>query len=400
MTWLSRAVGDRFGPARLLPLLLGPGYLLFVQRSEPTSGDWAVTLAAGAVFLAGGVWPLGVVCAEAALIVAGQPFIEATPVVPKVVASVALLELAVRRPLRAAVPGTAALIAAYLVVVQEHETASGVLAVGYRIVCVTAAPLLLGAYLRAAGQALAQARARAREAEERRELVARGARLAERTELARELHDLVAHHVASMALRVGVARAVLPGLEPKVAAVLDDVHTSATTTLTDLRRLVGVLRDPAAVQDTTGSLLVDPAELPAAVATVVDRSVAAGLVVERHLDPDIVWLDAVRGLAVLRVVQEGLTNAVKHAGAGARARVEVAIVAGDVRIEVRDEGAPADAGGAYPQAGPGYGLVGLRERVDLVGGTLTAGPHGRGWRLLAVFPARVALAEAPAEAAP
>ncbi|WP_078900297.1 sensor histidine kinase [Streptomyces sp. SBT349] len=390
MTWLGRAVGDRFGPARLLPLLVaGPGYLLYMQDTEPTAADWAVTLAAGVIFLAGGVRPLGVAIAEAALVVASAPLTEATPVTAKVIASVALLELAVRRPPRTAVIGAIVLALAYLLVVPDHDDANGVLATGYRVAAVTVAPLLLGAYLRAARQALAQARARAREAEERRELAAQGARLAERTELSRELHDLVAHHVASVALRVGVARAVIPGLDPRVSAVLDDVHSSATTTLTDLRRLVGALRDPAAVrEDARGPLLMDPAELPGAVGTVVDRSEQAGLRVERHIAPGIAPLDAVRGLAVLRVVQEGLTNATRYAGAGARARVTVAVTDGHVRVEVTDEGGAAP-GPAAPAAGSGYGLIGLRERIDLLGGTLTAGPRGedRGWRLAAAFPA-------------
>ncbi|MDT0309472.1 histidine kinase [Streptomyces sp. DSM 44917] len=389
MTWLGRAVGDRFGPARLIPLLAaGPGYLLFMQDSRPSPADWAVTVAAGVIFLGGGVWPLPVAVAEAALIVAAVPLTDSTPVAAKVVASVSLFELAVRRPFPQALAAGAVLSLAYLAIVQDHHDAGGVLATLYRVATVAVGPLLIGGYLRAARQALAQARARAGEAEERRELAARGARLAERTQLSRELHDLVAHHVASMALRVGVARAVIPGLDPKVAAVLDDVHASATTALADLRRLVAALRDPAAVrEDMPGSLLVDPAELPAAVALVADRSEQAGLRVEREVDPGIAALDAVRGLAVLRVVQEGLTNATKHAGAGARARVSVSLADGLARVEVADEGG-AGLGPATP-AGPGFGLIGLRERIDVLGGTLTAGPSGPGWRLAAAFPARL-----------
>ncbi|UCM87749.1 sensor histidine kinase [Streptomyces marincola] len=403
-TWLTRAVGDRFGPVRLLPLFVGIGYLLFVQRSDPTTGDWLVTVLAGLVFAPGAVWPLAVTVAEAALVVGAQHFADATPVAVKVLASVALLELAVRRPLHTAAIGTAAVACAYVAVMGKHQTADSVWAVGYRVLCVTAAPLLLGAYLRAAARALDEARARAAEAERRRALAESSARLAERTELARELHDLVAHHVASMALRVGVARTVLPGLDPKVSAVLDDVHGSATTALADLRRMVAVLRDPAAVHEAAGVLLAESDELPTAVATVAGRSTRAGLPVDCHVDPEAVRLDSMRGLVVLRVVQEGLTNAVKHAGAGARARVAVAIADGEVTVEVTDDGGapePGPAGGQgararQPQpvgavaAGapePGFGLVGLRERLGLVGGVLTAGPHEGGWRLSAAFPA-------------
>ncbi|MEV1006065.1 histidine kinase [Streptomyces sp. NPDC049881] len=420
LTWVGRAVGERFGPARFVPLLIGPGYLLFMQRTPVTPADWAVTLAAAGLFLAGGRWPLAVTVAESALIVAAHGTAASTPVVAKVLASVALFELAVRRPYRTALIGMLAVTVAYVVVLDQHETVGGVLAVGYRVLCVVGAPLLLGAYLRASRDALAQARARAREAEERRELAAEGARLAERTELARELHDLVAHHVASMALRAGVAREVLPGLTPPVREVLDDIHSAATATLADLRRMVAVLRDPAALQDAgrAGSLLVAPAELPAAVTAVVERSAQAGLRVEPRIDPGLDTLDAVRGLAVLRVVQEGLTNVAKHAGAGTRTLVAVTLAhpapapvsaptacGADtgtgrpdctdrtVRVEVTDEGpaGPPAARLALPAAstGGGYGLVGLRERVALFGGTLSAGPvpRGPGWRLRAEFPA-------------
>ncbi|TDC15183.1 hypothetical protein E1265_27100 [Streptomyces sp. 8K308] len=389
LTWAGRAVGDRFGPARLLPLFIGVGYLLLVQRAEPDAADWFVTLAAGALFLGGGAWPLAVSMAQSLLLVLAHPLVANTPVAAKVIASLALLELAVRRPPREALLGTAVLITAYVLLIKDHETVTGVLAAGYRVVVVAVAPLLLGAYLRATDRALEQARARAGEAEERRELAAHSARLAERTELARELHDLVAHHVSSMALRVNVARSVLPDLDPRVREVLDDVYGSATTTLADLRRLVAVLRDPAAVAPEGGPpLVVEPAELPAAVATVVARGVQAGLDVRASVDPAITGLDAVRGLAVLRVVQEGLTNATKHAGSGSTITVQVAVTDGDVRVEVSDDGGPAEVSYDLPQ-GPGFGLVGLRERVGLVGGTLTAGPHAGGWRLRAELPERV-----------
>ena len=147
--------------------------------------------------------------------------------------------------------------------------------------------------------------------------------------------------------------------------------------------------NPAAVAPEGGPpLVVEPAELPAAVDAVVDRGLQAGLHVRARVDPAIAGLDAVRGLAVLRVVQEGLTNATKHADSGSAITVEVAVTDGDVRVEVSDDGGPAEVSYDLPQ-GPGFGLVGLRERVGLVGGTLTAGPHASGWRLCAELPERV-----------
>jgi signal transduction histidine kinase len=384
-------VGDRFGPARLLPLLICPGYLLLVEQEAPSFAGWAVVLASAGLFLLGGVWPLAVAVGEALLIAVMHQVPDMSAVTVKVLAGVALFELAIRRPLRHALIATAAQCAVYFAVVPYDPTLTGVLGVLYRLVVVAGAPMLVGAHLRSSARAVAQARARAADAEERRELAAHSARQAERTEIARELHDLVAHHVASMALRVGVARAVVPDLDQRVGAVLDDVHSSAKTTLADLRRLLTVLRDPAAGSDETRSVLVDPAELPAAVTAVIDRCAQAGLEVDRHVDPEISSLDSVRGLAVLRLVQEGLTNATKHAGAGATAAVRVEVLDGEVRVEVTDDGGTPDRRSPLPAAGSGYGLIGLRERVELVSGTLAAGRSGRGWRLRATLPIAVGL---------
>lgn len=386
MTWLTEAVSDRRGPVRLLPLLAGPGYLLLVQVDQPTPADWAFALAATLVFLPGGYAPLSVLVAESALLVGANVLADATPVVVKVAACVALVELAARRVPRVALLGGLVLAAAHVVVHLRCMECADAVGIGYVLVVLVAAPLLLGCWLRAVSQNLAQAQARAREAEERRELAALGARLAERGELARELHDLVAHHVASMALRAGVAREVLPDLDPRVRAVLDDVHGSATTALVDLRRLVAVLRDPASVTDPTRSLLVEPAELPVAIASVVERSGRHGLVVDSRVDPGVAGLDALRGLVVLRVVQEGLTNVARHAGVGTSTRVSVALADGAAHVEIRDAGDGTPAPDRLLVAS-GYGLEGLRERVALLGGSVTAGPDGPGWRLRATVPA-------------
>jgi signal transduction histidine kinase len=347
-----------------------------------------VVLASGLLFIAGGRWPLTVAVAQSLIIAAAHQWADATPVTIKILASVALFELAVRRPLREVLLPIVVMAVVYFAVLDYDNTLPDILAVIYKLIAVAAAPVLLGAYLRSSAAAVRQALARAADAEERRELAGRSARLAERTEIARELHDLVAHHVASMALRVGVARAVVPDLDPEVSTVLDDVHNSATTTLADLRRLVSVLRDPSAIQDDADSVLVEPTELPTALRAVIDRSVRAGLAVDPHIDPRICTLDSVGGLAVLRLVQESLTNVAKHAGVGARTHVRVDVIDSRVQVEVVDNGVAVDSTGSRPPAEPGYGLIGLRERIELVGGTLSAGPYGRGWRVHAALPAQ------------
>jgi signal transduction histidine kinase len=120
-------------------------------------------------------------------------------------------------------------------------------------------------------------------------------------------------------------------------------------------------------------------------ASTVDRAAKTGLTVDATIDPAVADLDAVRGLAVLRLTQEGLTNVAKHAGPAAKARLRVTMVDGAVHWEIIDDGAgvrPADAE-------PGHGLTGMRERVEVLGGTLAAGPAGTGWRLQTVLPAGV-----------
>ncbi|WP_433826453.1 sensor histidine kinase [Actinoplanes sp. CA-015351] len=214
----------------------------------------------------------------------------------------------------------------------------------------------------------------------------RAARADERSAIARELHDVVAHHVASMVLRVGVAQHVLPKVDPAVDAVFDDVHRTGTAALADLRRLVAVLRDPDGVRGDAALTAIDPSALPAALDGAVETARLAGVIVEAEIDPAVGSLDAVRGLAVLRLTQEALTNVAKHAGPGSVARFSVVLRGSDLEWEVVDDGGSSVAGA--PLSG-GHGLIGMRERVEVLGGTLTAGPSGKGWRVATVLPGEI-----------
>ena len=258
-------------------------------------------------------------------------------------------------------------------------------------------PLLLGLVIRTTRELAEQAQQRAAEEQRRRESEARAARADERSAIARELHDVVAHHVASMVLRVGVARHVLTDLDPRVGAVFDDVHGTGSAALADLRRLVAVLRDPDGVRGDAALTAIEPSALPAALGAAVDRARQAGITVEADIDPAIGSIDAVRGLAVLRLTQESLTNVAKHAGASALARLSVRLVERAVHWEVVDDGR-----GRVPTAVPpggGHGITGMRERVEVLGGRLEVGPTGTGWRVRTVLPAAPAPALARAEPA-
>ncbi|MFC4064595.1 sensor histidine kinase [Actinoplanes subglobosus] len=239
-------------------------------------------------------------------------------------------------------------------------------------------PILLGVVGRTTHE-LGQQAARRAESEQR------AARADERAAIARELHDVVAHHIASVVLRVGVARHVLPGLDPRVTDVFDDVHRTGTEALTDLRQLVVVLRDPEGVRGDAALTAIEPSALPAALDGAVEKARLAGVIVEAEVDPAIGALDAVRGLAVLRLTQEALTNVAKHAGSSATAVLRVGVSGSDVEWSVTDDGG-LPAGHRNDLVGGGHGLTGMRERVEVLGGTLTAGPEGKGWRASTVLP--------------
>jgi signal transduction histidine kinase len=361
------------------------GDFLLLQRPSGAQ-DWGFAAAGLVLCLAAGKWVSGALLAQSVLLVVAHALGASIVSSLKVLAAVTLFELAVRQSGRRLAAGMAAL--AFAVAANRLEDLPGeLLPVLYKMGIVAGLPLLLGAYVRVTRDAAVHARHHAEQQELRAEQQLLAARAAERTTIARELHDLVAHHVSSMVLRVGVARHVIAATsttDPRITDVLDDLHSSAGAALTDLRRLVAVLRAPNRTGPDTGSL-VSAGALPAALESVVEHSRQTGLAVTASVDPRVARLDAVRGLAVLRLAQEGLANAAKHGGPGAHAELAVRVADDAVHVTIHDDG----AGSTRPPApGPsGHGLIGMRERVDLLGGRLDAGPAARGWRLTAELPA-------------
>ena len=238
-----------------------------------------------------------------------------------------------------------------------------------------------GAWL--AGQVIrarsAAAAARIAEAEERAETQRQqGARAVaeERLRLAQELHDVVAHSMSVIAVQAGMGVHVIEKDPEEAKRALEAISQTSRTTLQEMRRLLGVLRD----EDGGRSHAPAPglAELPALVADV--RS--AGVPVELTVEGDPAGVPDSVELSVYRLVQEGLTNVLKHAGA-ASAEVAVRCLPGEVEVEVLDDG----RGAAAANGAGGHGLVGMRERVALWGGNLTTGPRqGGGYRVLARLP--------------
>lgn len=203
----------------------------------------------------------------------------------------------------------------------------------------------------------------------------------ERTRIARELHDVVAHNVGLIVLQAGGARSVLATDPERARAALQHVEETGRQTLAEMRHLVGILRvDPDADRQPLPSL----GRLP----VLVDEARAGGLTVGLAVEGSPVGLPAGLELAAYRLIQEALTNARKHAPTSS-----VLILLGyepdRLRIEVSDDGGTPGAGRdlATAAAGAGHGLIGMRERVQLYGGQLQTGPiPAGGFRVAAVLP--------------
>ena len=244
-----------------------------------------------------------------------------------------------------------------------------------------AAPVAFGRYLAAVRQAAAVAEERARDAEERRLVETRAARMTERARIAGDLHDLVAHHVSAIALTAGSAQyAATHAADQRLrldAALggIESIHDSARRALVDLRGLLHVLRDPSSPES-----VVDPERM---IADAVERSRTAGLHVTLTQDERSTQAPLALRVTAARVMQEALTNALKHAGPGSDVAAEVAVADDRLLIDVANT-VHLERAVALPPSG--HGLIGMRERVEVLGGTLSAGPAGDGWRLRAALP--------------
>ena len=188
----------------------------------------------------------------------------------------------------------------------------------------------------------------------------------ERTRIARELHDVVAHRVSLMTVQAGAARTIATADPQKAAEAMGAVEQAGREVLGELRHLLGVLRP-----DAEGDLFPQPGltDIP----HLVDEFNEAGLEVTLSVRGEEVEFPARVELAVYRIVQESLTNALRHAGPGARAMVRLETYTEGVRIEVTDDGI-----GPSPGVNGGHGIVGMRERAQLLGGSFHAGPGPRG----------------------
>ncbi|CAA9237505.1 MAG: Two-component system sensor histidine kinase [uncultured Acidimicrobiales bacterium] len=259
--------------------------------------------------------------------------------------------------------GAVTAVAVGLSVLASGDTPFATVALNY-VVFGTA--WILGDSVRTHRAYAAELEDRAASAERRRQEDANRAAAEERVRMARELHDVVAHHVSLIAVQSEAAQVLLPKDPGRAAEAVEAIATTARQALTELRRLLGALREdgdgPASVSPQPGDLAIG-----SLVDSVRDAGVPVSLTVRGNLRP---LPDAV-AVSAYRIVQESLTNVVKHAGP-ATAAVVVDYGADELVLEVTDDGR------GRPGDGTGHGLVGMRERVTLLGGQLRAGPRREG----------------------
>jgi signal transduction histidine kinase len=242
-----------------------------------------------------------------------------------------------------------------------------------------------------AEQAERERAAAAEQAERERAAAAERARQQvqqERVRIARELHDVVAHTLAVMTVQAGVGRRLAAKRPEEASKALESIETIGRMAHEELRVVLGLLREEEA-----GAAVLAPAPRLADLCELVENVRASGTPVDLRMSGTDQRLSPALELSIYRVVQEALTNVVKHAP-GACASVDLTVSAKDVRIEVADDGGPPAGSPASPGQdgrpairGTGHGIVGMRERIGAFGGWLVAEPRaGDGFRVLAEVP--------------
>ena len=239
---------------------------------------------------------------------------------------------------------------------------------------------LIGDNLQTRRANVAALRERAERAEQTRAAEAQRAVAEERTRIAREMHDVVAHSMSVMLVQTGAARRVLDTDPAQAAAALQAVEATGRDAMQEMRRLLGVLREDQVPASLAPQPSLDGLE------ALVGQFRDAGLDVTLQVDGCDRSLPAGVELSAYRIVQEALTNALKHAGPGVSVVVRIQVTDDDdLTVEVLDDGRGASA--ALANGGGGHGVLGMRERADVCGGELVAGPRaGGGFEVRARLP--------------
>jgi len=350
-----------FGGASISPLPVWAAALLTLGLIGPLAVRriWPVAVFAWcfAVAAATGWWAMQIVWSPALL--------------------VALYTVAAVRARRAALIA-AALLAVAVVLASRHVVPGGWLESSVALIACVIAALGLGLYTAARHALVAELRERARRLELERDQQGQLAAAAERARIAREMHDIVAHHLtAIVTLSDGAAIQVRRAPE-RAEAAMAEVAKTGRLALRDTRQLLGVLRQddaPAELSPLSGGISLDE---------LIERVRTTGLAVQYETAGDSSVASSAILLCVYRVIQEALTNTMKHAGRSARATVRVEYAPAEIRVLAEDDGQ-----GSVPLPFPpsGHGLEGMRERVRAFGGDVSSGPRSpHGWTVAARLP--------------
>ncbi len=220
---------------------------------------------------------------------------------------------------------------------------------------------------------------RAMRAESERELLARHAVLDERSRIARDLHDVVAHGMSVMVVQAGAAQRLVSTRPDQAAEALEHIQVTGREALTEMRRMLGVLRSDEHVVDMAPQPTLG--DLDQIVRRCTESGIPTELIIRGERPPSAVGAE----MTSYRIVQEALTNVIKHAGRPVRAAVKVTYDPQQIRVEITDDGRGATVSDL--RSNVGHGLIGMRERVELFHGTLQTGPRsGGGFRVSATIP--------------
>jgi signal transduction histidine kinase len=290
---------------------------------------------------------------------------------------------ALRIAVAAAVPSL--LVFVFRVAQVQHQILAGLIF----LACAVAASVALGLVATERHAQLEALAERAAHAEFEREQRARMAVLAERARFSREMHDIVGHSLAVVTgLADGGVRQVEANPE-RGRQVFELIGETSRQALSDLRRTLGALRERPLEEDVEGVGAENLAPQPglADIEMLLERTRSAGPRVSYELSGESAALPHSVQLAVYRIVQESLTNSLKHAGPDTSVHVAVAVSAESLQVSVADTGSHGHRVAVSPAGSPGLGLTGVRERAALAGGRAEAGPNDRdGWTVTAGFP--------------
>jgi signal transduction histidine kinase len=289
-------------------------------------------------------------------------------------------------------------LAGTLAVTAEFPGTTPHIAERYNTLLVVVAAVSVAIGMRQWQQRAGDSAERLRRAQAEHEAATRRAVALERARIASELHDVVTHNVTVMVVQAGASRQVLETSPGEARQALLAVEASGRTALAELRHLLGLLSpgeagdqagDQASAEQAsaeTGDAVLAPQPGLSRLPSLLSRVTAAGLPVDLRTTGTPYSLSPGLDLAAYRVVQESLTNVIRHAGP-VPATVRLDYLPGELVIEVTDSGCPPAVPAPAPAPGPARGLIGLRERVAVYGGDLDASPRlGGGWRVRARIP--------------